>query len=213
VHEEEQYVMDFNGSRRTPYLPAGGLSLDHRSFKYKYRQRIYSGSNAIKQVKRTLHLPDALCEGAMSRFLKLSQGNNRGTSFAILAGLALLLEAQDWDHPLLKREIIETLELDERKFFKTRRRLRLTLKQYSPVKLAWKYMQEKKIPHETWDDIRKWMARAYSKSNKALAASAVYLATRQLEDRDDLDTISWWFETSKISITRSISELRKRYSL
>lgn len=212
VHYKE-YAVDFNGTTRSPFLPAGGLSIDHKSFTYKYRQRVYKGSNAIKLVKRTLCLPDALCEGAMSHFLKLTKGNNRGTSFRVLAGISLLLESQSWDFPLLEREVIDILDIDERKFFRTRRRLKIIFDDYSPSKLAWKYMMEKKFPQETWREILKWGTRIKSNSKKALAATAVYLATRQLENRDSIDTISWWFETSKASINRAINSVKKRYSI
>ena len=214
VADDEIYdtSVSING-KRTSFLPAGGLSIDSRTFDYRYRKRVYTGAFAIKQLKRELYLPEALAEGAMRRFLKLTSGNNRGTPFYIYAAIAVLLEANAWDFPVLKREVLSILEIDHRKFFKARRRLGITFTDYSPNRLAWKYMVEKNLPQSIWSEILTWMTRVQSNSKKSTAATAVYLATRKLENRESIETISTWFETTKSSMNRLLAKLRKNYSI
>ena len=202
-------VGEIDGSRRTPFLPAGGLSMDSRSFDYKDRQRIYGGARAIKTIKQALYLPESLCEGAMVHFLKISSGNNQGTSFSILAALGVLLAARDWDFPVLKRELIDVLELDERKFFYTRRRLGITIPEYSAEKLAWKFVAEHNLGMDVWADIMKWMRRIEG-SGKAAAATAVYMIRPPMMSIVD---IALWFETTRTMIEKTLRKLSERYAI
>lgn len=193
---------------RTPFYPAGGLSVNGESFSSKYKYRVYTGKHLIKKATRELYLPKNLSIGAMNRFLKLTRGPNLEHTFAETAAIAVLLEAESWDFPLFKREVCKIFDLEESRFRRVLREKLIKLKPMNKLKIAWKFKCEHDISMDDYSKITSWIRRGRDHSNNAIVAAAILLATSH-----DIRYLSSWFSVPMTWIYRVIDGIKRRYTL
>ncbi len=212
VWEETTFAVEENAEASfSPFLPMGGLTLDTRSEEFYMRRRSYEAARWIKLARDFVGFPPKLAEGAMIRFNLFLKSKKafRGERYKTVAGVCILQEAHSWNFPVLEREIIAALDLNERSFRKKRRKMGHVFKPYSAKVLINKYFNENDLPMDERATSLRWLARSPKMDSRAMTAASIYLGTRKMTFSPDIDSLALYFEITKSEIMKARKKIMR----